>query len=206
MLKNIRNYSFEDVKTILSKDVHLKKLIEKHGELDLGEEVRDIFTEIVSHIIGQQLSGKAADTIESRFKKLLKQSDPFSSSEILTLDDETIRHQAGLSYSKIKYIKGLTLAVVNDEIDLTIIDTLSDEEVIIHLTKIKGIGKWTAEMILMFTLKRPDVFSLGDNGLVTAIAKLYGVDKKDLKAIEKISLSWKPYRTYASQYLWKSLE
>lgn len=189
----------------LKKDPVLKKLIEKYGELEYDKAVRDIFTELVSHIIGQQLSGKAADTIEGRVKELLKTKHPFSPSEILTLDDEAIR-KAGLSYSKIKYIKGLAQAVASGELDLTIVNTLPDEEVIIHLTKIKGIGRWTAEMTLMFTLKRPDVFSFGDNGLVTAISKLYGVDKKDIKTIEKISSRWKPYRTYAARYLWKSLD
>lgn len=190
---------------LLQQDPILAAIIEKHGVLEETEEVRDVFTHLVQQIIGQQLSGKAADTIEGRFRSMLKEKDPFSPSEILTLDDEAIR-KAGLSYSKIKYIKGLAQAVKSGELDLTIIDKLSDEEVVIHLTKIKGIGKWTAEMTLMFTLRRPDVFSLGDNGLVSAISKLYGVDKKDLKAIEQISLRWKPYRTYASRYLWKSLE
>jgi DNA-3-methyladenine glycosylase II len=191
--------------SFLKKDPIFKKLIEQHGELDFDDDIRDIFTELVSHIIGQQLSGKAADTIEGRFRKLLHTKKPYSPTEILSLDDESVR-AAGLSYSKIKYIKGLAKAVVNGELDLTIVNELSDEEVIVHLTKIKGIGRWTAEMTLMFTLKRPDVFSLGDNGLVSAISKLYGIDKKDIKAVEKISEKWKPYRTYAARYLWKSLD
>ena len=189
----------------LKKDPIFKNLIEKYGVLETTDEVRDVFTHLVGQIIGQQLSGKAADTIEGRFRKLLKTEDPYSPNEILQLDNEKVR-AAGLSYSKIKYIKGLAKAVVDQGLDLTIIGKLSDEEVIVNLTKIKGIGRWTAEMTLMFTLRRPDIFSLGDNGLVSAISKLYGVDKKDLKTIEKISEKWKPYRTYASRYLWKSLD
>lgn len=195
----------EDPYILLKKDLILKTVIEKYGVLESIEEVRDVFTHLVSQIIGQQLSGKASDTIESRFRTLLKSPYPYLPKEIIKLDDEKIR-AAGLSYSKIKYIKGLAKAVIDGELDLTIIDKLTDEEVIVHLTKIKGIGRWTAEMTLMFTLRRPDVFSFGDNGLVSAISKLYGVDKKDLKKIKKISEKWKPYRSFASRYLWKSLD
>ena len=189
----------------LATDPVLKTLIDIHGELDIDGQSRDIFTDIVRQIIGQQLSGKAADTIEGRFKKLLKKTNPFSPSEILKLDSEVIR-AAGLSYSKIKYIKGLAHAVIEKDLDLTTIEKLSDEDVIVHLTKIKGIGRWTAEMTIMFTLRRPDVFSLGDAGLRNAIHKLYGIATDDLDRISALSMTWKPYRTFASRYLWKSLD
>jgi DNA-3-methyladenine glycosylase II len=83
---------------------------------------------------------------------------------------------------------------------------MSDEEVITELTRVKGIGKWTAEMILIFSLARPDVFSLGDLGLRNAVSKLYNVDRDDVKRIEEISLIWKPMRSTASRYLWRSLD
>src|SRR4051812_35207582 len=104
----------------LKKDSILAVVIEKYGPLESNEEVRDVFTHLVSQIIGQQLSGKAADTIEGRFKKLLKNNELYSPKEILKLSDENIR-AAGLSYSKIKYIKGLAQAVESGELDLTII-------------------------------------------------------------------------------------
>lgn len=188
----------------LQKDPILKILIETHGELDPYRTVPDIFSALVETIVGQQLSGRAADTIFGRFKELMKQTDPLSPEEIISMEDGLIR-KAGLSYSKIKYIKNLAQQVVTKELDLGSLEKLADEEVIIHLTKVKGIGRWTAEMALMFILKRPDVFSMGDNGLRSAISKLYGIDKNDLKQIEKISMKWKPYRTYASRYLWKFL-
>ena len=190
----------------LSQDPVMKRLIEIYGELDWDWEVRDIFSNIVSDIIGQQLSGKAADTIESRFKKLLKQTDPYSPGEILMLDDDTVRYAAGMSYAKINYIKGLGQAVLDKTIDLNSIDLLPNEKAIAELTKLKGIGPWTAEMLLMFTYKRPDVFSLGDAGLRKAISLLYKIDRKDDEKILKLSETWKPFRTFASRYLWKSLD
>ena len=190
----------------LSKDPVMKKLIDTHGELDWDWEVKDIFTAIVGEIISQQLSGKAADTIEGRFKKLLKQPDLYSPQEILKLENEVIRSQAGISYAKIKYIKGLSQAVIDKTINLDAIELLSNEEALVQLTQLKGIGPWTAEMLLMFTYKRPDVFSLGDAGLRKAISILYKIDRSDGVAILKLSERWKPYRTFASRYLWKSLD
>lgn len=190
----------------LSKDPVMKNLIAIHGEIAIDKKDRDIFSSIVSDIIGQQLSGKAADTIEGRFKKLLQHIDPYMPTEIVLLEDDTVRYSAGLSYAKIKYIKGLSLSVINKEINLEKLIELSDEEVLAELTKIKGIGPWTAEMLLMFTYKRPDVFSLGDAGLRKAISLLYGIDKTNTAAILALADTWRPYRTYASRYLWKSLD
>src|SRR3989344_1468892 len=196
----------KSVLTHLRKDPVMKNLISKYGELDCDGEVKDIFTAIVGEIISQQLSGKAADTIHNRFKKLLKQPDLYSPQEILKLENEVIRSQAGISYAKIKYIKGLSQAVIDKTINLDAIELLSNEEALVQLTQLKGIGPWTAEMLLMFTYKRPDVFSLGDAGLRKAISILYKIDRSDEVAILKLSERWKPYRTFASRYLWKSLD
>ena len=122
---------------------------------------------------------------------------------ILGKDDETIRG-AGLSYAKVSYVKSIAKAFVSDLIDVEKIKNQTDEEVIIELTKIKGIGRWTAEMILIFTLKRPDVFSIGDLGLRNAITKLYGIT--DRKEMSSLSENWRPYRSTACWYLWRSLE
>lgn len=188
----------------LSRDKVIKKLIDQYGELPWSTEEVDLFAHIVESIISQQLSVKASDTIYKRFIALLPKKK-VKPEDILKVDDEDIR-AAGISYSKIKYIKGVAQAVVEKEIILEALHNLSDEEVLNELIKLKGIGKWTAEMLLMFSLKRPDIFSLGDIGLRNAIAKLYKVDRDDLVAIEKISLKWKPYRTFAARYLWKSLD
>lgn len=123
--------------------------------------------------------------------------------QILSMPDETIR-TAGISFQKISYIKSVADAFISDLIDVEKIKTMTDEEVIAALTQIRGVGKWTAEMILIFTLNRPDVFSLGDLGLRNAITKLYGItDQKEMLALSE---TWKPYRSTACWYLWRSLE
>nr|MBP9687750.1 DNA-3-methyladenine glycosylase 2 family protein [Candidatus Woesebacteria bacterium] len=163
-----------------------------------------LFVDIVSSIVGQQLSVKAADTIWKRFETLFSEKK-VTPEAVLLLSDQEIR-DVGCSFSKIKYMKGLAQLVVEKKIDLSGLLSLNDEEVITELTKVKGIGRWTAEMILIFSLARPDVFSLGDLGLKTAVSRLYSVDREDLKKIEEISLKWSPNRSLASRYLWRSLD
>lgn len=184
------------------KDPILKKLYLKHGPHEFEDRSHMLFEKLVENIIGQQLSGKAADTIYSRFLKLFNDRFP-SCEELLKTSVERLR-SAGMSYGKAEYIKNVAEAVKNKELDIKKINKMNDEEVLETLTKIKGVGKWTAEMILIFTLKRPDVFSLGDAGLRRAIKNLYKIedDKKILKLAEK----WKPFRSHASWYLWRSLE
>ena len=190
----------------LEKDPVLKKLVQEYDLPSFSQWTKtdDLFATLIRAIVNQQLSGKAADTILGRFKNLYKNSFP-TPLQILKTSDEKMRG-CGLSYSKISYIKGLSQAVNDGSLDLEKLPILSDEEVITELTKLKGIGRWTAEMILIFSLNRPDVFSLGDLGLCTAVSKLYNVDRKNLKKIEKISLRWSPHRSIACWYLWRSLD
>ena len=164
----------------------------------------DYFVELVDTIVSQQLSGKAAATIFGRLKKLMPQ-EKITAENLLGVTDEEIR-SAGISYSKINYIKGIATEVTNGNLDLGKFDEQSDETVKEELVKLKGIGPWSAEMFLMFSLGRPDIFSSGDLGLKNAIKKLYGF-KKDptIPQMEKISSKWSPYRTYACRVLWKSL-
>jgi DNA-3-methyladenine glycosylase II len=185
------------------KDPIIEALIKKYGELDWNYEV-DIYRDIIESIISQQLSVKASDTIFKRVIDLFGGKLP-TPQEVLLMPDEKMR-ACGVSFSKIKYIKGFCQVIVDKQIDLENLPTLSDEEVVEELTQLKGIGKWTAEMILIFTLKRPDIFSMGDLGLRTAVSRLYMVDRDDIKAIEKITSKWMPFRSMASRYLWKSLE
>lgn len=119
------------------------------------------------------------------------------------MEDEKIRN-AGISFSKINYIKSVANAFVSDLIDIEKIRKQSDKEVIAELTQIKGIGRWTAEMILIFTLERPDVFSIGDLGLRNAITSLYGIT--DQKEMIRLAETWSPHRSTACWYLWRSLE
>ncbi len=184
------------------KDPTLQKLYKKYGPHKFEDRSEKLLEELVESIISQQLSNKAADTIYNRFLALFGNKFPLTK-QLLDIDLEKLR-SAGMSYSKGQYIKNIAKAFRDGELVIEKIIKLSDEEVIKELTKIKGIGKWTAEMTLIFTLKREDVFSIGDAGLKRAIKNLYNLEKDS--EILKLSQKWKPKRSHASWYLWRSLE
>lgn len=163
------------------------------------------FVSLCSEIIGQQLSGRVADVLFDRFENLFPKR-VVTPKRVLAISEETLR-ATGMSWSKARFIRDLAHKVITAEVSLDTLDTLSDADVIRELTRVKGIGSWTAEMFLMFTLGREDVFSYGDSGLRRAIKKLYGF-KKDptVKQMEKVVTKWKPYRTLAARILWKSLD
>jgi len=184
-------------------DPTLKKLVKKYPQPHFEDRSEFLMRELIESIISQQLSVKAADTIFARFVGLFSDGEFPTAKQIVTMEDERIR-SAGISYAKVTYIKSVANAFVSDLIDIEKIRKQSDEEVITELTQIKGIGQWTAEMILIFTLNRPDVFSIGDLGLRNAITKLYGItDRKEMLALSE---TWKPHRSTACWYLWRSLE
>lgn len=184
-------------------DPILNTLVKKYKAPKFEDRSEKLYEELVESIIGQQLSGKAADTIFKRFLTLFKNSKFPSPQELLKTGDEKLR-SAGMSYSKASYIKNIAQAFKNGDLDIKILRKMGDEEVKKELTKIKGVGNWTAEMTLIFTLKREDVFSLGDAGLRRAIKNLYKIE--DEKEILKLSETWKPKRSFACWYLWRSLE
>lgn len=187
--------------SFLGTDPVFKKILKK--DLDFEFKIsKNLYAAIVRNIIGQQLSNRPAEIILKRFTGLFPQGDFPRPEQVTKMPDDKLR-ACGMSWAKVKYIKNLSQAVINREINFEEIINMPDEEVIEVLTKVKGIGKWTAEMILIFYLGREDVFSVGDLGLRTAVAKLYNVEREDLKAIEEISQNWKPYRSYASRILWK---
>jgi DNA-3-methyladenine glycosylase II len=166
---------------------------------------RSLFQEIAENIIGQQLSGKAADTITKRFR-LLVGAEQISPHHVLAVTDQQLRDQ-GLSWAKAKYIRDLATKVHDQELVLEELPDLEDEEIIARLTTVKGIGRWTAEMLLMFTLGRSDVFSHGDLGLKKGLMKLYGLpDKPSTDQINQIVSAWQPYRTFGSRGLWWSVD
>jgi DNA-3-methyladenine glycosylase II len=184
-------------------DPILNKLIKQYPKPHFEDRSKFLMRELIESVISQQLSVKAADTIFSRFVGLFPNAEFPKAEMILQMDDEKIRN-AGLSYAKVSYVKSIANAFVSDLVDIEKIKMQSDEEVIEELTQIKGIGRWTAEMILISTLKRPDVFSIGDLGLRNAITKLYGIT--DRKEMITLSETWKPHRSTASWYLWRSSE
>ncbi len=185
----------------------------EHGdklfEIKLPE---NLFETLCESIVSQQLSVKAGDTIFSRVLDLLPERK-LSPENILMQKDQSLR-DAGLSWGKVGYLKDLAQKVQDKSVKLEELDKLTEEEAIEQLTKIKGIGKWTAEMFLMFALGREDIFSHGDVGLQNAIKKIYkeelpfdekGKWKYDKKVVEEIVLKWSPYRTIAARILWRSL-
>ncbi|MCL2555412.1 MAG: DNA-3-methyladenine glycosylase [Firmicutes bacterium] len=182
-------------------DPIMKRLVEKHGELALNKSA-DFFLDLASSIVGQQLSVKAARTIWGRVEVLL--GGIITPERVFAVADEDLRG-AGLSTGKTKYIKNLAEAVVSGTLELDKLNDLSDEEIIKQLTAVKGIGKWTAEMFLMFSLARPNVFSLGDVGLYNSMRKLYGEDLSKEQILEIIA-KWQPWQTYACLYLWRDLD
>jgi len=172
-------------------------------KMDLGEwfdrPKRDYFIALCREIIGQQLSGKVANVIFTRFEGLFPKRQ-ITPERILTLTDQQIR-DVGTSWAKVRSLKDLATQVKNKNILLDQLDNLSDEATMKGLMKVKGVGPWTAEMFLIFTLKREDVFSLGDLGLNKAINKLYGKRK-----IGSIIKRWSPYKSFGCLALWHSLD
>ncbi len=163
---------------------------------------KDLFRDIVWTIIGQQLSGRAADTIFARFKKSFPRGK-ITSKRLLALQEEEMR-ACGLSGAKACAIRAFAKAVECNELDLSGLAALDDAEVLATLTRIKGIGPWTAEMILMFSLGRLDIFSKGDLGLRKGMVRLYRLKTfPNEKKFLKIAAAWSPYRTYAARILWK---
>ena len=162
------------------------------------------FYALCREIIGQQLAGSAAKAIFSRFEKLFPDCkiNPHYAAK---LREEQIRN-IGTSWAKARYIIDLGRKVSSGELNLKSMAKMENQQVIESLTQVKGIGPWTAEMFLMFTMGREDVFSHGDLGLRKAIIKNYSLKSPSKEKIGKISAKWSPYRTYACRTLWKSLE
>jgi len=202
-----RKQVIKDPKQYLrSVDPILARVIDRIPSPQTKRRRANYFKSLVEAIISQQLSNKAADTIILRFRQLFKQSGFPTPRQVLRMPDAGIR-RAGLSFGKISYIKDLARRIEKKQLNLRKLRYLADEELIIQLTEVKGIGRWTAEMFLMFSLERPDVFSHGDLGLRNAIHKLYGFKKSPtVKQVEKIIAKWRPHRTLASRYLWRSLD
>lgn len=187
----------------LSKDKKLQKIIALQKPCELVKR-KNVHLHICSSIISQQLSTKVAAVIYGRFLTLFqtKLPTPF---DIMAVPFDKLR-AIGLSNSKTNYVRNVCEFFIEHKITDARLHAMNDEELIVFLVQIKGVGRWTAEMILMFTLGREDVFSVDDLGIQQAMTKLYKLDATDKKAMKEkmiqISHKWKPYRTYACRYLW----
>lgn len=187
----------------LSKDNKLKKVIDSQAPFVLQKRNK-VYLRLCASILSQQLSTTVAKVLYNRFLNLYEGKEP-TAKQILETPAETFR-SIGFSNAKACYVHNVCRFFIVNKITDAQLHKLSNEEVIELLTQIKGVGKWTVEMILMFTLAREDVFAIDDLGLKQSVIKLYNIkvtDKKLLyQKIENISLKWSPYRTYASRYLW----
>lgn len=188
----------------LSKDRKLKKIIEQSERVELHT-ATNVYLSLCKSIISQQLSTKVAQVIYTRFLALYENKTP-DPSHILDTSVEQLR-SIGLSHSKANYIHNVCRFWMENKITDKQLEKMSDEEIIDKLTEIKGIGRWTVEMILMFTLGREDVFAVDDLGIQRAMCKLFNIDSSDKKQMKMTMIDhaekWKPFRTYACIHLWR---
>ncbi|MEQ1758057.1 MAG: DNA-3-methyladenine glycosylase [Vicinamibacterales bacterium] len=187
------------------RDPVMRDLMRRHGPCLLADRQHaDPFKALMQAIISQQLSTKAAATIGARVMALCGGRVPTPQS-VERLTDEQLR-AAGLSGQKTRYMRDLSRRVLDGSLVLSEIESLDDDAVIETLTSVKGIGRWTAEMFLIFRLQRPDVLPVGDLGIVKAVQQNYGMRKvPDPKRLTRLGEQWRPYRSVACWYLWASL-
>lgn len=187
----------------LSKDKKLHKIISIQDPFVLKKR-KKAYLYLCYSIMSQQLSTKVADVFHRRFLALYNGKEP-STQQIADTPFETLR-AIGLSNAKANYVLNVSRFFIEENLTDEILHKMSNEEVIKCLTRIKGVGQWTVEMVLMFTLGREDVFALDDLGIQQAVCKLYKIDPADKKAMKEkmlsVSKKWSPYRTYACRYLW----
>jgi DNA-3-methyladenine glycosylase II len=190
---------------LLRRDPVLAALIRKHGACGLAAAQRnDHFSALVRAITGQQLSTKAAATIYGRLAALMPGG--VTPAGLASLTDDQMR-AVGMSRQKIAYFRDLADKATTGALPLDALDAMSDDAVIAALTQVKGIGRWSAEMFLMFRLHRPDVLPVDDLGIVNAVQNVYRLRKRPTaERIRKIGEAWRPYRSVASWYLWRSLD
>jgi DNA-3-methyladenine glycosylase II len=195
------------IKYLSQTDPCLGKIIRSVGDFSI-KICKDPFQSLVESIIYQQLAGSAARVIYSRFIKYYNNdnSRPFLPEQILSTPNSVFRSTIGLSNKKIEYIKDLSAKVIERKLDVSTLHKLPDEEIIAQLIQVKGIGRWTAEMFLIFCLGRLDILPVTDLGIRKAMQKTYSLSELP-KPAEMLSIAqpWKPYRTVATWYLWKSL-
>lgn len=191
-------YGKKEIKHLKSVDPKLENVIDEFGYLK-REIIADLFSALVQSIISQQISTKAASTISNRLLNIVGELTP---NNVIKLSDEALQ-SCGLSFKKVNYIKGISNAFINNEISHNDLNSLSDEEIITELTKLKGIGPWTAKMIMIHTLLRPDVLTFDDLGLREGMRILHGltvITKEHFNHYQKL---YSPYGSVAAIYLWE---
>lgn len=185
-------------------DPRLNALLKRVGPCTIANSrTRAPFASLVRAILSQQLSGKAADTIHGRVVALVGGLERLTPEALLAADPAAIR-AAGVSGPKISYLRDLSERVIDGRLQLDALDHLPDEDVIAVITAVKGLGRWSAEMFLMFRLNRPDVFPVGDLAIVKGVQTLLGMKRRPKpKTMMRAAEAWRPYRTVAAWYLWR---
>jgi DNA-3-methyladenine glycosylase II len=209
-LPSSRKRQADAVEHLRAADPVLGTVITEIGVDGLGDpragRPRDPYGALVRSIVGQQLSTRSARAIYGRLTDRFGGRPP-TPAEVLADDPDELRTAAGLSHAKVRYLRSLAEHVINGSLDLEHLDTLSDDDVIAELVAVKGIGEWSAHLFLMFQLGRPDVLAVGDLGIRRAVMVRYGLPKlPTTPELEEIAEPWRPYRTLACRFLWRSLQ
>lgn len=193
-------------RVLARRDPILRDLMRQYGACGLGDDQHpNPFQALVRAIISQQLSTKAAATIARRFESLFDGGFP-DAAQVNAVADAQLR-AVGLSTQKLSYLRDLCRRIDDGSLPLHALDAMDDEAVIEALTQVKGIGRWTAEMFLMFRLQRPDVLPVGDLGIVKAVQRAYRLRRVPTPArLVRLGEAWRPYRSVACWYLWASLD
>ena len=196
--------SIDPVKYLSRVDPQLEVVINTVGKYSIRLRT-DAFQSLVESIIYQQLAGSAANVIYTRFIKYYNNMMP-TPIDIISTSDMELKSKIGLSSKKVQYLKDLATKIAERKLSLDLLTTLSDEEIINQLIQVKGIGRWTAEMFLIFCLGRPDVLPVTDLGIRKAMHNIYSLSELP-KPAEMLAIAqpWRPHRTVATWYLWKSL-
>jgi DNA-3-methyladenine glycosylase II len=192
-------------RALMRRDPVIASLIRQHGECGLASAAHaDPFHALLQAIIAQQLSAKAARTIGERLFAIFD-GNP-TPADVSGVPDARLR-AVGVSPQKLKYVRDLCTRILDGSLELETLASLPDDEVIVALTSVKGIGRWTAEMFLMFRLHRPDVLPVGDLGIVKAVQRAYRLRSvPSPERLARIGETWRPYRSVACWYLWASLD
>jgi methylated-DNA-[protein]-cysteine S-methyltransferase/DNA-3-methyladenine glycosylase II len=194
---HIFQYGQEEIEYLKSKDKKLSAAIDRIGIIE-REIMPEPFTALISSVVGQQISSKAADTVWSRLIELLSSITP----ENIAKADLAKIQACGMSMRKAEYIKGIGDAAISREVDFNTLDTLTDDEIIKKLSSLRGVGEWTAEMLLIFSFNRLDVLSYKDLAIRRGMMNLYGHKEITKDRFERYKKRYSPYGSVASLYLW----
>ncbi len=193
----IFEYGEKEINYLKKKDKRLSEAIDRIGKIE-RRVIPDLFEALISSIVSQQISNKAADTVWKRFIDLIGEIRP----ETIITEDVNNIQKCGMSFRKASYIKNIAGSVYSGELNIYELNYMSDEEVIKKLTSLNGIGVWTAEMLMIFSMERPDIVSWGDLAIKRGICRLYNHKELTKTQFERYKKRYSPYGSVASLYLW----